>query len=216
MQALVFRVTMARTERTLGDFGGATSWERKPMPHEDDAELMRRVVAKDRQAFEVLYHRYYARLFGYVVKFLKRRELVEEVVNDVMLIVWTNAGRFNQTSRVSSWIFGIAYHRVLKALGNVTLSPPELSPEALGLRQADDPEDAMHRQELRHTLGRALQALSPEHRAVIELTFYHGLTYQEIAEIVDCPVNTVKTRMFHARRRLETLLPGFGLDHQCP
>jgi RNA polymerase sigma-70 factor (ECF subfamily) len=183
------------------------------MPHDDDAELMRRVVAQDRQAFETLYQRYYARLFGYVVKFLKHRELVEEVVNDVMFIVWTNAARFNRTSRLSSWIFGIAHNRVLKALGNVTPAPPELTPETLGLHAADNPERTMQQQDLRRTLTQALAALSPEHRAVIELTFYHGLSYQEIAEIVDCPVNTVKTRMFHARRRLETLLPGFGLEY---
>jgi RNA polymerase sigma-70 factor (ECF subfamily) len=67
------------------------------------------------------------------------------------------------------------------------------------------------RRELQSALGRALAGLSPDHRAVVELTYFYGCSYQEIAEIVGCPVNTVKTRMFHARRRLRELLPGLGV-----
>jgi RNA polymerase sigma factor (sigma-70 family) len=182
---------------------------RQPSPslEEDDLILIRRVAAKDRQAFEVLYHRYARRLYGYLSKLISQREVIEEVLDDVMLVVWQNASRFNHTSRISTWMFGIAYHKALKALSRSANQLPDVPltmPEEWIDREG--PEGAMARQELHSTLARALETLPPELRAVVELTFYHGCSYQEIAEITECPVNTVKTRMFHARRRLAQIL----------
>jgi RNA polymerase sigma-70 factor, ECF subfamily len=181
------------------------------MPPSDDTVLLRRVAAKDRKAFEALYHLYYRRLFAYLLKLTRRVELVEEVVNDVMLAVWTNAPGFDGRSRPSTWIFGIAYHKGLKALAR---RPPEADHDAEPPEpvERDEPESLLARRELAGVLGRALTALTPEHRAVVELTYYYGCSYQEIAAIVGCPVNTVKTRMFHARRRLRELLPGLGIS----
>jgi RNA polymerase sigma factor (sigma-70 family) len=178
---------------------------RQPSPslEEDDLILIRRVAAKDRQAFEVLYHRYSPRLHRYLSKLIRQRELIEEVLDDVMLVVWQNAARFNQTSRLSTWMFGIAYHKALKALTRPANQSTEVSPAVPeeGI-DCEGPEGAMARQELHSTLARALETLPPELRTVVELTFYDGRSYQEIAEITGCPMNTVKTRMFHARRRL--------------
>jgi RNA polymerase sigma factor (sigma-70 family) len=170
---------------------------------EDDLTLIRRVAAKDRQAFEALYHRYAQRLYRYLSKLISQRELIEEVLDDVMMVVWQNASRYNHTSRISTWMFGIAYHKALKALArssNQSRDVPLAMPEDWIDREG--PDGAMTRQELHRTLARALETLPPELRAVVELTFYQGCSYQEIAEITGCPVNTVKTRMFHARRRL--------------
>ena len=182
------------------------------MPPNDELALLRRVAAKDRKAFEALYHLYYRRLFGYLLKLTRRAELVEEVLNDVMLAVWKGAASFDGRSRPSTWIFGIAYHKALKALAR----RPEEQEDEDGERpepvDAEEPEQLAARRELAGVLGRALGALPPEQRAVVELTYYYGLAYQEIAEIVGCPVNTVKTRMFHARRRLRELLPGLGIS----
>jgi len=134
------------------------------------------------------------------------------VLNDVMLAVWKGAASFDGRSRPSTWIFGIAYHKALKALAR----RPEEQEDEDGERpepvDAEEPEQLAARRELAGVLGRALGALPPEQRAVVELTYYYGLAYQEIAEIVGCPVNTVKTRMFHARRRLRELLPGLGIS----
>jgi RNA polymerase sigma factor (sigma-70 family) len=181
------------------------------MPPDDELALLRRVAAKDRKAFEALYHLYYRRLFGYLLKITRRAELVEEVLNDVMLAIWKGAASFDGRSRPSTWIFGIAYHKALKALAR---RPEEPGEEASGPEPVDrdEPESLAARRELAGVLGRALGALSPEQRAVVELTYYYGLAYQEIAEILSCPVNTVKTRMFHARRRLKELLPGMGVS----
>jgi RNA polymerase sigma factor (sigma-70 family) len=182
---------------------------RQPSPslEEDDLILIRRVAAKDRQAFEILYHRYAQRLYRYLSKLISQRELIEEVLDDVMLVVWQNASRYNHTSRISTWMFGIAYHKALKALAR---SSHQSRDEPLAMPEdridPEGPEGAMTRRELHNTLARALETLPPELRAVVELTFYHGCSYQEIAESIGCPVNTVKTRMFHARRRLAQVL----------
>jgi RNA polymerase sigma-70 factor (ECF subfamily) len=173
--------------------------------------LIRRVAVKDRQAFEVLYHRYARRLYGYLSKLIKRPDVIEEVLDDTMLVMWQNASRFNYTSRLSTWLFGIAYYKAMKALARASKEPVDLLPDVPEWSDQNDPEGIMTRQELGRTLARALGALSPEQRAVVELTFYHECSYQEIAAITKCPVNTVKTRMFHARRCLAQLLVGMGL-----
>lgn len=181
------------------------------MPPDDEHALLRRVATKDRKAFEALYHLYYRRLFGYLLKITRRAEVVEEVLNDVMLAIWKGAASFDGRSRPSTWIFGIAYHKALKALAR---QPKEPGEETEGPEPVDpeEPERLAVRRELATVLGRALGSLPPDQRAVVELTYYYGLAYQEISEIVGCPVNTVKTRMFHARRRLRELLPGLGVS----
>jgi RNA polymerase sigma-70 factor (ECF subfamily) len=191
------------------------------MPDEEFS-LLRRVADADRKAFETLYHLYYRRLFAYLFKLTRRGDLVEEVLNDVMFAVWTSAARFDGRSRPSTWIFGIAYHKALKALarqatatggsgGRGTRGEEDGGREAEEPATEEGPESLISRREVASTLGKALGTLSPEHRAVVELTYYYELSYGEIAEIVGCPVNTVKTRMFHARRRLRELLPALGL-----
>ncbi|HEY2289890.1 MAG TPA: sigma-70 family RNA polymerase sigma factor [Thermoanaerobaculia bacterium] len=181
------------------------------MTSTDELTLLRRVATKDRKAFEALYHLYYRRLFGYLLKLTRRVDLVEEVLNDVMLAIWKGAASFDGRSRPSTWIFGIAYHKALKALAR---RPAAVDGDAEGPEPVDrdEPESLAARRELAGVLSRALGSLSPEQRAVVELTYYYGLAYPEIAEIVGCPVNTVKTRMFHARRRLKELLPGMGVS----
>ena len=178
---------------------------------DDDFTLIRRVATRDRQAFEALYHRYARRLHSYLSKFLRQPESVEEVLDDVMFVVWQNAERFDYTSRLSTWIFGIAYHKALKALARAPKEPSGTPPDTPLCSHQDDPEEVMTRREIGHTIARALRALSPQQRAVVELTFYDECSYGEIAAITKCPVNTVKTRMFHARRRLAPLLAELGL-----
>jgi RNA polymerase sigma-70 factor (ECF subfamily) len=104
------------------------------MPPDDELALLRRVATKDRKAFEALYHLYYRRLFGYLLKLTRRAELVEEVLNDVMLAIWKGAATFDGRSRPSTWIFGIAYHKALKALSR---QPREAGEETEGPEPVD-------------------------------------------------------------------------------
>ncbi len=176
---------------------------------DDDIALAHRIAAKDRQAFETLYHRYYHRLFSFLFKFLQQKELAEEAVNDVMLVVWLNAARYDPSqSRFSTWLFGIANNKALKARAN-TVDKQQLPRVQLPI-DTEGPEGLMARKQTDSMVVRALQTLSTEQRMVVELSYYHGFSYQEIAQIVECPLNTVKTRMYHARKRLEHLLPRMG------
>ena len=172
----------------------------------DELALLRRVAAGDREAFERFYHLYYPRLFSYLFRIIRRVELVEETLNDVMMAVWEGADGFREKSRVSTWVFGIAYRQALKALRRRGRQPSLVSPEGLDEETLGVQDRRLEGRALRLAMSDALEELTPEHRAVVELTYYYGCTYREIGEIVGCPENTVKTRMFHARRRLRGLL----------
>jgi RNA polymerase sigma factor (sigma-70 family) len=185
------------------------------MRRDDELSLLHRIARHDRGAFEAFYSLYYRRLFSYLFKITRRAEMVEEVLNDVMLVIWTKAHTFDGRSRPSTWVFGIAFHKAMKALAQRRPAEQQSdgtendAPEPV---DGDEPESLLARRELATTLGRALLALSAEQRSVVELTYFVGLSYQEISEVMACPVNTVKTRMFHARRRLRALLPEMGVS----
>ena len=167
----------------------------------NERALLAAVARRDRQAFAELYRIYQPRLYGYLRRFAANPVVVEEIVDDVMFVVWTDARKFRGKSAVSSWIFGIAYRKALTALRKEGRYEAPLRRD---VETADPHGAARADMELIHA---GLASLSPDHRQVIELTYFCGYSYQEIAEIADCPVNTVKTRMFHARRRLKVLLP---------
>jgi len=170
-----------------------------------DVALLCRVVARDLRAFEALYRIYHPRLDRFLGLMTPRRPIVEEALNDTMLVVWDRAHTYNWQSKVSTWIFGIAYRTALKAL---RMQDEPVEGTALDdLVSADEgPEQLLSADQVRLALARALDALSAEHRSVLVLTYFHDLPYAEIARIVDCPVDTVKTRVFHGRRRLRALL----------
>jgi RNA polymerase sigma factor (sigma-70 family) len=194
-----------------GRIPGQLMHGKAPMPpsaQDDDLDLIRRVVGRDRQAFETLYHRYSPAVYRYLWKLIRRREIVEEALNDVMMVVWETAARFNGTSRLSTWILGIAHNKALKARARsarLDAVVREAAPQGV---ESSGPEEASAHRELASSVARAIDSLPPEQAAVVELTFYHDRSYAEIAEIVGCPVNTVKTRMLHARRKLASLFSG--------
>lgn len=188
-------------------------------------ELLRRMAHKDRDALHAFYQLYARRIGNFLMKMLKQPELVDEAVNDALLAVWQCAGDFDPTKgKASTWLFGIAYNKGLKALERVRRHQdeqslyadadedggPDILADAQEQRPLFSPERTVLGWELGDILKRALEHLSPEHRAVLELTFSDGHSYQEIAEITRCPVNTVKTRLFHARKNLFHLMERQG------
>ena len=173
-----------------------------------DVLLIGRVVAHDLTAFEALYRAYYPRLRRFVERMSSRPGIVDEVIDDTMLLVWNRADAYNHQSKVSTWIFAIAYRKTLKALRHEGAAPAEDAAEDDRAAPDADPEQQASARETRGVLARALATLSCEHRAVLSLTYFHGMGYREIAAIVECPIDTVKTRMFHARRRLRATLSG--------
>jgi len=174
---------------------------------DDEALLMERIRARDVDAFEALYRSYRERLTRFLMKRIHRPHLVEEVLNDTLMVVWDCAHAFKGDSKLSTWIFAIAYRKSMKALRNHQ-DPMEDKAADERVSPEPSPEDGFGRERVRTLLLDAMTELSPEHRSVLELTYFHELGYQEISEIMSCPVGTVKTRMFHARRQLRRRLPG--------
>ena len=180
----------------------------QPFRNETDLSLLERIERGDRAALHDLYNSYHHQLLRFMQRITKSLELAQEGVNDVMLTVWRNSSSFGRRSSVSTWIMGIAYHKALKAL-----SSRRRWSSRFGFH-IDDFEDrreaavdpSEHR-DLRDLLTKALDDLPPAQRAVVDLTYFGGYSYEEIAAIMDCPVNTVKTRMFHARAKLRKAIP---------
>lgn len=177
----------------------------------NETVLLARVVLRDLQAFEHLYRLYHPRLTRFLFNMTRRPSLVDEVLNDTMLVVWSRPESFNGTSKLSSWIFGIAYRKALQAMRRQ--DQPVEDPRADERESdADGPEQHASRDRSRRSLLAALDDLSDDHRTVVELTYFQDFGYREIAEILDCPVDTVKSRMFYARRHLARLLAGEFAD----
>lgn len=175
--------------------------------------LLHRVAAEEYDAFRELYALYFPRLHGFVSRLTRQNELIEEIINDVMLVVWQQAGKFKNQSKVSTWVFGIAYRKTLKTLQRQAKGETCSIGDLPEMVDPDSPDTLLAREQLVLHLQQMLQKLSFEQRAVIELTYVYGYSYPEIAAMTGCPVNTVKTRMFHARKRLKELLPQHALSH---
>ena len=178
----------------------------------DDAEdrrLVALVCAQELAAFEALYRRYHPRLCRFLHRMLRPEHLVEEVLNDTLYVVWNQADRYNGTCKVSTWVFAIAYRKALKAIGRHDEPMPDAHEDDSPVADAAErPEARMSLAQARAAIDAALRTLSPDQRAAVELTYFHGFSYPEIAQIVECPTDTVKTRMFHARKRLKASFAG--------
>jgi RNA polymerase sigma-70 factor (ECF subfamily) len=193
----------------------ATAMSQPPAPptaegNERELALLRMVAQRDRPSFEALYIDYYRRLGRFLARLTQRQDLIEEAVNDTFWVVWQKAGEFRGTSLVSTWIMGIAYRCALKALRRSGGPATEPLTAELEDATAQHPQE----QELRDWVGKGLRHLPLEQRTTLELAYYLGHSCEEIAEIMDCSVGTVKARMFHARVKLRNLLPALGGQDQ--
>jgi len=169
-----------------------------------EKDLIARIADGDRKAFEELYYLYHRRLARFLTRLTRRYDLAEEVVNDTFWVVWRKARTFRGDSQPSTWILGIAYRKARNAFRtSARLAEKNLEIEQLPPTE-EQPADI---EELRDWLGRALAELPLEQRLAVELCYELGHSCEEIATIMDCPVNTVKTRLFHARGKLQRLLP---------
>ncbi|WP_230874689.1 RNA polymerase sigma factor [Methylomonas sp. LL1] len=177
----------------------------------DEQVLLQRIIMGDMLAFEAFYKVYYPRLFRFILRMTRSPDSVEELIQETLMVVWEKPDRFNHDSKISTWVFGIAYHKALKAMSNSNRRGNDVDVDELAETLGDPSANQAQSQENQDWLNRALAALPPDQRAVIELTFYYDLPYQDIAKILDCPENTVKTRMFHARKKLQV----FAATQEC-
>jgi RNA polymerase sigma-70 factor, ECF subfamily len=178
-----------------------------------ESDLLAAVAMGRQSAFERLYGLYEKRVYQYVNTLVYDAALAEEIVGDTMLAVWRGAGTFTGTSRVSTWIFGIARHKALDAIRRTSRHQQrevELDGAADMPNPHDRPDEGVVRDELAAVTQRALAALSREHQEMLQLVFYEELPYEEISSLLRIPVNTVKTRVYYAKQRLKEQLERMG------
>jgi RNA polymerase sigma-70 factor (ECF subfamily) len=178
---------------------------------ESDLQLLSRIREGDRSAFEQLYRLYHPRLTRFLQTLIRRPTIVEEVLNDTMMVVWSKPDSFHGASKLSTWIYAIAYRKAMKGLRQQDEAVEDKDAERRMSLEAG-PEDSSGRIRVHQMLMKAMGELTAAHRAVVDLTYFHELGYREIADILECPVDTVKTRMFHARRHLRKHLGGALAD----
>jgi RNA polymerase sigma-70 factor (ECF subfamily) len=177
-----------------------------------DQDLLTAVAQGDRSAFERLYRSYERRVFHYVHTFVADVSLAEEVVSDTMLAVWRGAATFACTSRVSTWIFGIARHKALDAIRRSVPRQREVELDgAADLPHPHDrPDESVLRSQVAKLTQRAMAALTREHQEILRLVFYEEQPYEEISTLLGIPANTVKTRVYYAKQRLKEQLARLG------
>jgi len=174
-------------------------------PELRDVQLIHLIAQQDLRAFDALYRHYFPRLVRFLDRMTRSTALIEEIINDTMYVVWEKASTYNHTSKVSTWIFAIAYRKALKSIQRSD-DPVDVDFELILADIDSEPDSQLSQRQLQHCISQALNAIPVDQRTVVNLAYYHGMAYEEIAATMDCPVNTVKTRMFHARKRLKNLL----------
>lgn len=181
-----------------------------------DTVLVSRVARGDRSAVRLLFQRHYPRVYRFVARLTGSEAVADDIANEVFLELWKRAGDFEGRAEVSTWLLGIARY---KALSHRRRSRPEALEEDEAERvadEADTPEVALLKDDKGAALRRMIDALPAEHRAVIDLAYYHGRSVGEIGEILDVPPATVKTRMFYARKKLGEALKAAGYERGWP
>ena len=183
----------------------AASW------HDDaDWALVARIAEGDQAALAALYRQMHGRLSRFITRITRDEAGADDIVNDVMLVVWQKAAETTPQARLSTWLFGIAYHKALKAQSRSHRRDGELSISEEMAEMIGEQDASFSRMESDQLALAAMGSLSPEQRAVMELVYHEGLNYSDIARLLACPENTVKTRMFHARRKLRALWPSLS------
>jgi RNA polymerase sigma-70 factor (ECF subfamily) len=173
-----------------------------------DETLIKAIAAGDQGAMRILYARHSVRVFRFISRLVAEPSSAEDLVSEVFIDVWGQAGRFEGRSQVTTWILSIARFKALSALQRHRRRDAELDETAMELIEdaADSPEQTVLNSDLSAQLSTCLSQMSQEHRDVIDLVYYREKTIEEVADIMGTPKNTVKTRMHYARKRLAGLL----------
>jgi len=172
--------------------------------HDQDFDLIRRMKAGDNDAVRELYARYGQRLHAYALRLTNDPDAAEDVTQTTLVTVWQTAHTFRGEGRLIAWLLGIVHHTAMKSLRHI-YQPLDALEESRGEDQLS-PEEQTQVEEKTRWVRQGLASLSAEHRAVLELVFYQGLTLNEVAEVCNCPLGTVKSRLSYARQHLRGVL----------
>jgi RNA polymerase sigma-70 factor (ECF subfamily) len=183
---------------------------------QSDRALVGKVAAGDRAAVRLLFMRHHAKVYRFVARQTGSESMADDIANEVFLELWRQAPKFEGRSEVSTWLLGIARFKALSVLRKRRENPLDEDTAALVADEADTPEVTAMKEDKAAALRRCVNALSNEHRPVVDLAYYHGKSISEVAVILSIPEATVKTRMFYARRKLGEALKAAGHDRGWP
>jgi RNA polymerase sigma-70 factor (ECF subfamily) len=187
-------------------------WDVDIVSQPTDEELLTSIAGGDKRALGLLLARHKVRVYRFALRLINDASVAEDLVSETFFEVWRHAGRFEGRSRVSTWLLGITRNLALTILRRRSTEEPDDGVAELIEDSGDNPETALHKAQRSSVLAHCLTRLSPAHREIIDLVYYHGKSIDEVAEIVCIPHNTVKTRMFYARTQLGKLLKGYGYE----
>ncbi len=182
----------------------------------EDPLLVQRIARGDRLAMQVLFARHRLKVFRFTLRYLRDEASAEDVLAEVFLDVWRQAGRFEGRSSVSTWLLSIARFKALSHVRQRTEAPLDEEYAAGIVDEADDPEIELAKRDKWLALRICLEKLSVEQREIIDLVYYHEKSVEEAAQIVGIPAATVKTRLFYARQKLSEILKRAGVDRGWP
>jgi RNA polymerase sigma-70 factor, ECF subfamily len=179
-------------------------------PDTSDAALIQSIAAGDKRAMRILFARHNVRVYRFLLRFVADTSTAEDLVSEVFLDVWRQAATFQARSQVSTWLLAIARNKALAVLRRRTTEELDDERAAAIEDPGDNPEIMMENRQKTEILRKCLTQLSPTHREVIDLVYYHEKSIDEVGEITGVPRNTVKTRMFYARKRIAELMTAQG------
>jgi RNA polymerase sigma-70 factor (ECF subfamily) len=185
-------------------------------PATSDEVLIGRIANGDRLAMQVLFARHHVRVFRFVLRLVRNEAAAEDLISEVFLDVWRQAGKFEGRAAVSTWLLAIAR---FKALSTLRRKPEQELDEDMAAAiedPADTPDVTLQKKDKGEIIRQCMTSLSAEHREIIDLVYYHEKSVEEVAEIVGIPEATVKTRMFYARKKLAELLKAQGIERGWP
>jgi RNA polymerase sigma-70 factor, ECF subfamily len=180
-----------------------------------DETLIGLIANGDKDAMRVLFARHNVRVFRFLLRIISDEAMAEDLLNEAFVDVWRHAGRFEGRSRASTWILAIARHKALGSLRRRSFDELDDDIGEMIEDPADDPETVMQKTDLGAIMRDCLKQLSSAHREVIDLVYYHEQSIDEVAQITGLPRNTVKTRVFYARKRMTELMCERGLEANC-
>jgi RNA polymerase sigma-70 factor (ECF subfamily) len=171
-----------------------------------DEMLIARIAGGDRLAMQTLFARHRTAVYRWLLRFVGNEAVAEDLLSDVFLDVWRQADRFQGRSSVSTWLLAIARFKALSARRIRKDAELDETIEATLADPADNPEVMLEKKNREEFVRAALNNLSPEHKEVIDLVYYHEKSVDECAQILGVPSGTVKTRMFYARKKVKEMV----------
>ena len=177
-----------------------------------DDMLLESIADGNRTAMHILYCRHNVRVYRFILRIVRDATTAEDLVSQVFLDVWRTAGQFQGRSQVSTWLLSIARFKALTAMRQRRFEDIDQDDVREIADDSDTPETSLDRSDTSAILRACVQKLSPAHREIITLVYYHEKSVEEVGKIIGIPQSTVKTRMLYARKQLADLLKGAGVD----